>query len=310
MDKVNPYDYVPTDHYQLKPVSVSNQFQRFRLEFDSACPSDYPEMNAVSGDYYLPEQIDKPPLVILVHGVGDTSTLPCRFLARALAGAGIASLVLNMPIHSRRLPIELKKRFYDLSAQDWFNLYRISVINIRQALDWAETRTELNTRRLGVTGISFGGYVSAIAMGIDSRVRAGALLFTGGNLEKLARTRTSRRYTKYDISDELFRKNQSRYMAYVADVSARGFTNVAPPQLGYLFDPYTFASEIKGKPVLMMNARWDEYFPMETVKEFWQACGRPKQKWLPSGHASAWVFYPLIRRHVVNLFQQSFFVKP
>lgn len=305
MDKVNPYNYVPIDHYQLKPVSVSNQFQRFRLEFDSACPSDYPEMNTVSGDYYLPEQIDKPPLVILVHGVGDTSTLPCRFLSRALAGVGIASLILYMPIHSRRLPTTLKKRFYDLSAQEWFNLYRISVINIRQALDWAETRTELDNRHLGVTGISFGGYVSAITMGVDTRVRAGALLFTGGNLEKLARTRTSRRYARYDISDELFKKNQSRYMAYVADVSTRGFVNVTPPQLGYLFDPYTFASEIRDKPVLMMNARWDEYFPMETVKEFWQACGRPKHKWLPSGHASAWIFYPLIRHHVVTLFRNS-----
>ncbi|MEN8615277.1 alpha/beta hydrolase family protein [Dehalogenimonas sp. THU2] len=309
MNRFNPYDYVPVGNFTTEHISSTGTFQQFRVSFDSACPADFPEMNLVTGDYYLPRNTTKKhPLVVLVHGVGDTSTMPCRLLARSLAGAGIASLVLYMPIHSRRLPEEMKKRFYDLSAQDWFNLYRISVVNIRQVLDWAESRLEIDTHRLGVAGISFGGYVSAIAMGIDRRLRAGAFLFTAGNLEKLARTRSSSRFTRYDISEDLFRKNQSSYMAYVADVSARGFDNVPPPQVGYLFDPYTFCSEIKNKPVLMMNAHWDEYFPKEAANEFWEACGKPKQIWLPASHASAWIYYPVIRHHVVNLFRNSLMV--
>ena len=301
----NPYTYVKDDNFVVEPIAGSNKRQHLKLSFPSACPTDYPEMDTVTGDYYFPENAAKPPLVVLVHGVGDTSTVPCRLLAGALAKAGIASLTLHMPIHSQRLPEDMKKRFYQLSAQDWYNLYRISVINIRQALDWAETRSELDTRHHGVAGISFGGYVSAIALGVDNRLRSGALLFSGGNLEKLARIRKSRRYKKYEVSDDLYRKNQSRYMAYVADVAARGFENVPPPQLGYLFDPYTFTPEIKTKPMLMMNAHWDEYFPKEAINDFWQACGKPKQVWLPAGHASAWIYYPLIRYHVVNIFRKT-----
>lgn len=305
MSDFNPYNYRDGGGFDVKPAKGAGTFRKYEVTFPSACPTDYTEMDTVSGEYCLPDTDKKPPLVLLVHGVGDTSTIPCRLLAGALARSGIASLTLYMPIHSRRLPSEMKDKFYQLSAQDWFNFYRISVINIRQALDWAEDRRELDSRHMGIAGISFGGYVSAIALGLEPRLRAGALLFTGGNLEKLARTRSSRKYARYEISDETYRKNQSRYMAYVADVAARGFENVSPPQLDYLFDPYTFTPELKTKPLLMMNARWDEYFPREAVDDFWQASGKPRQVWLPAGHASAWLFYPFIRRRVVELFRDT-----
>ncbi|MDV2988947.1 MAG: alpha/beta hydrolase family protein [Dehalogenimonas sp.] len=305
MSDFNPYTYRDSGDFKVEPVNSSGAFKKFEVSFSSACPTDYPQLDTVTGEYCLPNTDDKPPLVLLVHGVGDTSTVPCRLLAGALTKSGIASLTLTMPIHSRRLPAEMKRDFYSLSAQDWYNLYRISVVNIRQALDWAESRSELDSRHMGVAGISFGGYVSAIALGLDQRLRAGALLFTGGNLEKLARTRSSRKYARYAVSDELYRKNQSRYMAYVAEVAARGFENVSPPQLGYLFDPYTFTPELKTKPVLMMNALWDEYFPKEAVNDFWQASGKPRQVWLPAGHATAWVFYPVIRRQVVDMFRKT-----
>lgn len=306
MSEFNPYQYTGKDNFSVEPVNNSGSSQEFTLTFSSACPTDYSELNTVTGEYRLPRQYDKAaPLVLLIHGVGDTSTIPCRLIAGALAKSGIASLTLYMPIHSRRLPTEMKHDFYNLSAQDWYNLYRISVINIRQALDWADSRPELDSRHIGVAGISFGGYVSAIAMGIDQRLRSGALLFTAGNIEKLAKTRSSRRYKKYEVSDDLFRKNQSRYLAYVADVEAYGFEKVTPPQLGYLFDPYTFTPELKNKSLLMINAHWDEYFPKDTAKEFWQASGKPKQVWLPAGHASSWLFYPLIRRHTVELFRRT-----
>jgi pimeloyl-ACP methyl ester carboxylesterase len=306
MADFNPYIYRGRDEFQVEPAGVGRDFRKYTLTFPSACPSEYPELDTVTGEYLLPIGTKaKPPLVLLIHGVGDTSTIPCRGLAGSLARDGIASLILYMPIHSRRLPQPLKKDFYRLSAQDWYNLYRISVVNIRQALDWAESRPELDHRRIGVTGISFGGYVSGIALGVDSRLRAGALLFTAGTLEKLARTRSSGKYGRYDISEDTYRRNQSRYHAYVAEVEARGFDNVLPPQLSYLFDPYTFTPELKSRPLLMVNARWDEYFPRDAVREFHRACGRPSQVWLPAGHASAWVFYPLISRRVVELFRKN-----
>jgi hypothetical protein len=159
---------------------------------------------------------------------------------------------------------------------------------------------------MGIAGISFGGYVAGIALGIDDRLKAGAILLACGNLEKLAWTRSTRRLPRYEVSETIYRDGQSRYMAYVDEVSARGYQNVIPLRSSYSFDPYTFCSTIKTKRVFLTNAAWDEYFPSEAAKEFWEACGRPDQLWLPSGHASAWLFYPLIRNRVVKLFHQTF----
>ncbi len=302
----NPYDYTPASRYTVIPATENGRYRKVTVSFPSACAAEYPDLADVCGVCYLPRKAGKSPLVVLAHGIGDTSAVPCHLLARSLAGTGIASFVVYLPVHSRRLPADLKERFYRLTAQDWYDLYRVSVINIRQALDWAATRPEIDADRLGVAGISFGGYVAAIALGVDSRLKAGAILLACGNQEKLAWTRRSRRFAKYDISEAVFREHQERYFRYVSEVGQHGFENVAPPHPGYPFDPYTFCPAIKKKRVLMVNARWDEYFPREAALDFWRSCGRPKQVWLPTGHASAWFLYPVIRRYVVHLFRPSF----
>ena len=305
----NPYDYKPVERYTVLPAAGNPRYRKLAVSFPSACATESPRMNDVSGVCYLPQKAVKPPLVVLAHGVGDTSATPCHLLAGALADNGIASFVLYMPVHSRRLPEEMKARFYRLSIQEWLDFYRVSVVNIRQVLDWAETRPELDADRMGVAGISFGGYVSAIALGVDSRLKSGAILLACGNQEKLAWTSTTRRFGKWDVSEEYYTEAQKNYLSYVDDVASRGFDNVPPLRPSYPFDPYTFSSTIKDKQVLMVNAKWDAYFPREAALDFWQACGRPKQVWLPAGHASAWLYYPIIRRHVVELFRESFMAK-
>jgi len=309
MSFVNPYNYSSVEKYVVAPAASSGQYHRLALSFPSAGGLITPGLKDASGTCYLPRPTRRSPLVVLAHGVGDSSTIPCHLLARALADAGIASLVVYLPIHSSRIPADLKERFSRLSAQEWFDLYRVSVINMRQALDWAASLPEIDPDRMGVAGISFGGYVAAITLGVDERLKAGAILLACGNQGKLAWTRSSRRFARWNISEEAFRQHQENYLSYVAEVSAQGFKNVEPPYPGYPFDPYTFCSTISDKQTLLVNARWDEYFPRQAAEDFRQACGNPKQVWLPAGHASAWLFYPIIRHHVVGLFRDSFQVK-
>ncbi len=309
MKVTNPYDYNPGKHCAVLPTGANGTYRKLAVNFPSAVTVQGSKPADVLGTCYLPQKVEKAPLVVLVHGVGDTSAVPCHALARALATIGIASFIIYLPIHSRRLPAEMKARFYRLSIEEWFELYRHSVINIRQAIDWVESRPEIDASRLGVAGISFGAYVSAIALGIDPRLKAGALLLTSGNLEKLSWTRSTRRFERYDVSAEVFNEGQRRYLAYVDEVSERGFDQVPRPLPGYAFDPYTFSATLGKKDVLLVNALWDEYFPREAAKEFGQACGGPRQVWLPAGHASAWLFYPVIRHHVVDLFRKSLLAK-
>ncbi len=306
MGFTNPYDYLPTDVSAVVSIPSKNHYSKFAVTFPSAADRDgkYP-MGHVTGVYYLPKRSSKVPLVIFVHGIGDTSTVPCHALARSLIKVGIASFVIYLPIHSRRLP-ETMRDFHALSIDEWLELYRVSVINIRQVLDWAQHRPEIDSSRLGIAGISFGGYVAGIALGVDERLKAGALLLSCGNQEKLGYTRSTKQIPRYNVTETTYKEGQHQYLDYVERVSSLGFENVIPPKSSYPFDPYTFCSTIKTKPVFLANALWDEYFPRKAAKEFWQACGRPNQLWLPSGHATAWLFYPMIRSRVVKFFRQVF----
>lgn len=306
MGFTNPYDYQPVTHFASIPLKGNGRYSQLAVSFSSSDEKYQSSMGDVTGICYLPKSSEKSPLVVLVHGIGDSSTIPCHALARSLVHEGVASFVIYLPIHSRRLPAEMKARFYNLSIEEWLELYRVSVINIRQVLDWAKTRPEIDSSRLGIAGISFGGYVAGIALGLDSRLKSGAILVACGNQEKVGWTRSTKRIPRYNVSEAIYQEGQKSYLAYVNEVSAKGFENVEPSKSSYPFDPYTFCSKIKEKPVFLANALWDEYFPRQAAREFRQACGNPPQLWLPSGHATAWLFYPLIRNKVLKLFKRAF----
>ena len=147
--------------------------------------------------------------------------------------------------------------------------------------------------------MSLGAIVGSIAMGIDPRIKAGVFIVHGGNTGKMMQTNSVSRFgNKYRLPDNEYQENQKNYADYLAEVAEKGFENVEPAKRNYLIDPLTYAPMLKGRPVLMINARWDEIFPQETSLDFWQACGKCERVDFPATHASIWIWYPLIMRHI------------
>jgi len=304
---VNPYNY---DNNTLEFKSYLKKENakslHYWIEFQSALNTGHSENNMVKAEYYWPKVDGKTPLVILVHGMGDQSIIPCKILAQTLLKQGIACLVLYLTIHSKRIPKVMRDHLPYLTSDEWSQSYQLSVVDIRQVVDWAYNRNELDEKQIVTLGISFGGFVSAIAMGIDTRIKAGVFIVTGGNSAKMNWLSKSRYYRKgYQQTESDYLEIQSSYVKYLTEISEKGFENVTPARESFLTDPLTFASYLKGRPVLMINASWDKYIPKETVIEFWQACGQPPIKWIPSGHASVWLWYPSIRRHIVDFLKSS-----
>lgn len=306
---MNPY-YYDNDEVQaeLQPAAGrAKHWFRYSVHFPSTYQTHHEELNTVEGVYYCPRQAGTIPLVILVHGMGDQSVIPCQFLARHLARMGMATFVLYLPFHSSHMPETMKKRLPNLNPEEWFELYRVSVINLRQVVDWAGSRTELDNKRVAAFGISLGGFVSAIAMGVDKRIKAGVFTVTAGNSEKMMRLSKAETYrTGYQRSDDEYNQIQKTYTEYLAEVAEKGFENVDAARPSFLTDPMTFAPYLMGRPILMINALWDKYIPREAVLDLWQACGRPGIKWFPAGHGSIWLWYPVIRRHITRFLSSAF----
>jgi cephalosporin-C deacetylase-like acetyl esterase len=302
---MNPYSYQAINSdFEVTLAKKNRSWQRYTVTFPTAHPTRYEKSNTVRGEYFRPARGNNLPLAILVHGLGDRSVIPLKILARSLLRRGIACFILYLVLHSSRMPPSEPSH---LSSDEWFEKYRISVIDVRQVIDWAETRVEINKAEIGVVGISFGGFISTIAMGIDRRIRAGVLIASGGNLEKIAfMSKTLPKRWGFRHTEAEFTAQQHRYFQYLSEVAEKGLEKVKPPARGFLIDAMTYAHRLRNRPLLLINARWDEVIPREATLNFWEACGKPAISWLPGGHATIWLWYPLLERKIVRFLKSTF----
>jgi predicted esterase len=300
---MKPFSYPPVSpRFNLQLKEKNNKWLHYAVNFPVARPTKYKEHNTAFGEYYQPINGNNLPLAILVHGMGNRSILPCKLLAKDLAKMGIASFILYLVFHSCRMPKAIKSRFPKLTPEEWFEGYQTSVVDVRQIVDWASSNRQINKEQIAVIGISLGGMISAISMGIDKRIRAGVITISGGNYESPAWLRR----TCPDWTEAEYAEAQEAYKRYLAEVVEKGFQNIEPPKKTYLTDPLTFASYLRQRPLLMINAALDERIPKQATLDLWEASGKPEIKWLPGTHSSVWLLYPRIRREIINFLSSTF----
>jgi len=308
---MNPYSYPKAElQPNLKLKKRARRWSHYLVDFPTAHPTPYELNNTVLGEYFQPRGAENAPLVVLLHGIGDLSVTPCRILAKVLVRKGMASFIIYSVMHSKRMPADVMKRFPHLTSREWFESHVISVIDLLQVIDWAESRAEINAEKIAAVGISFGGFISAIAMGLDNRIKAGGLIVTGGNSTKIGwETRASDYNRKRTQTREAYQKTLESYMKYLAEVEEKGLEKVKPPEESFWTDPMTFAHRLRKRPVLMINARWDGAIPKEATLDFWEAAGKPPISWLPATHPTIWLWYPFIRGKIIRFLKSEFEVR-
>jgi dienelactone hydrolase len=291
---INPYAYIRQDNQvECRLREQTKLWTRYSVSFPSACYTSYLDNNRILGEYIVPAGKARAPLAILVHGMGDRSIIPCKLISRTLARHGIASFILFLVFHTYRASDIIRNKYPRLSAEEWFESYQVSVTDVRQVVDWAVSRPELDINKISVLGISYGSFISSIAMALDDRIKAGILIEAGGNSDKITRNSlVLRRQYKHD--EEIYRQNQDCYAQYLEEVAEKGFENVVALNSSFLTDPLTFSVYLRDRPLFMINALFDEMIPRVATLELWEACGKPPIRWYPATHASIWLLYPLI----------------
>jgi dienelactone hydrolase len=300
---MNPYNYPNSKpDFALELNETTRGWLRYAVKFPIAKPTRYEENNVAYGEYYQPRRGSNWPLAILVHGWGDRSVLPCKLLAKDLAKKGVASFILYLVFHPRRMPYVVRERLPNLTPEEWFEGYQTSVIDIRQTIDWAGKNKDINKNKIAVIGISLGGIISAISMGVDERIGAGVILVAGGNYEGRAWLKK----TQPSHSESEYSQYQKRYTQYLHEVAQKGVDKVTPLKKSYLTDPMTFATYLRERPLLMLNAMWDERIPKQSTTDLWEACGKPEIKWYPATHSYIWLLYPLLLSQITNFLNSAF----
>lgn len=136
------------------------------LRFTSPVRTRYPENNLANARWFPAR--GRRAIVLLPHWNSDA--LAYTSLCRVMNLMGIAVLRLSMPYHDIRMPAEIRRADYAVSANIGRTLdaVRQGVVDIRCCLDWLEER---GYNRLGIVGTSLGSCYAFLAAAHDPRIR-------------------------------------------------------------------------------------------------------------------------------------------
>jgi hypothetical protein len=123
------------------------------------------EGKIISGLYVRAEGVEGPaPLLVQVNGLDSTKEMKYRVgLPAWLAKRGVSSLVIDQPGTGEALRLHGLTARYD--SEHWAS----------RIVDWLETRSEVDAKRIGLEGVSLGGYYCPRAVAFEPRFACGVV---------------------------------------------------------------------------------------------------------------------------------------
>jgi predicted esterase len=176
-----------------------------------------------------------------------------RFGDRAFAKAGYAVFRIDFSLHGERRDPDFRK--FDLRKPFPFttrNAIVQTVFDLRRAVDFLQSRPEIDSTRIGFMGISLGGITGTIFCGVEPRIKVPVLALAGGGFHLLF-----------------------------------GFKMLSPTIQNLLapIEPLNFVGRISPRPTLFINASKDEVIPPRLAKKLQNAAGAPKKVvWFATRH--------------------------
>jgi dienelactone hydrolase len=190
--------------------------------------------------------------VVLLHGAGGDRRYFLPY-ARRLAGRGFAALTLTAPSGSAPAaaaglgPRAQLLRLQELAAED--------VVSVRRAVDFLDTITSVDPRRIGLVGWSAGARTGALVAGVEPRIRV-FVLMSGGAAPVSEYARVAPAALRSDIRRILGR-----------------------------VDPLRWIAQARPGSIFLQDGLHDEFVPSAALKALARAAPpRTRVRWYDAGH--------------------------
>ncbi len=203
------------------------------------------EGQQVVGTLHLPDGVGSHPAVVLCHGFTG-QRIETHFLfvktSRALEGAGIASLRFDF-----RGSGESEGEFRDMTVET-------EVSDALKAVDTVCALSEIDADRVGVLGLSLGGFVAACVTGFEKRVKSTVLWSAVASLSETIGRR-------FDAEQRKLFEEQG-YVDIGGHALGKGFMDAVEA-----LDPLQLIGKSSG-PVLIVHGTADESVPVEHAHRY------------------------------------------
>ncbi|MFP3903095.1 MAG: alpha/beta hydrolase [Armatimonadota bacterium] len=233
-ERVNDTEYFSTDH----------------ITFDAVDGSRIPAI------LYLPktENNEPVPCVLLLHGYGGDKESYGGVLAAFMAPMGIGVMAIDARLHGERAREDVKLFSDDL--QRTHDAMMDTVIDNRRALDYLDTRPDIDHDRYLCMGLSMGAILGSVLGPVDDRIGSAALIVGGGRLDILV--------MQSDLGDV----SKMREAGVTGEMLAEYLTDV---------EPVNFIGHFAPRELLFVNGRDDDVVTPECAQYLHEAADDPKE---------------------------------
>jgi len=236
----------PTTDYRME---TSGEGERI-VTFPSALATPHPENNLVSCRYFPAAK--RTPAAVLVLPQWNSDPGGHVGLCRLLSWNGLSALRLSLPYHDRRMPPELTRADYIVSANvaRTVQVCRQAVLDARRAIAWLASQ---GYDRIGILGTSLGSCLALLTTAHEPLIRAQAL-----------------NHISPDFADVVWRGLSTRHVREGLD------GHIDLDLLRSLWQPISprwYLERLRDRPTLLVYARYDLTFPVDLSEDLVRAFG-------------------------------------
>lgn len=173
------------------------------LQFTSAVETPSEKNNTVHARYFPGNprfRRGNKAVVVLPHW--NASPGQHVALCEAIAKVGISAIRISLPYHDRRMPLELTRADYAVSANmaRTIDATRQAVIDVRSCFDWLQQRGYTD---LGIVGTSLGSCYAFLAASHDPRIKVNVFNHCSTYFADVVWTGLSTRHIRQGIEDRI-----------------------------------------------------------------------------------------------------------
>ena len=244
------YDVNAPLNLQKTVESTKNGVEVSAISFSS------PDGGSVTGLLFDPvTRSSLRPGIVLMHGMPGTARVMAA-QAQLLADFGAVVIAIDAPFARRSGP---PVRF---STQDRAEQIQL-IKDLQRAVDVLRARVNVDSQRIAYLGISYGGAMGALFVGVERRIKAAALVVGDGGL------------VSHFTGPE-----DSNFMAGLScGTRVDWFRAMAP------IEPVRFIPHASPPALLLQNGRTDNLVPTADAEALHAAAPEPKTiRWYDAGH--------------------------
>lgn len=234
----------PTTAYELERAGASATAHGRRLTFPSALETPHRANNTVVCRWFEARRKSRAAVLVLPQWNSDRGGHVG--LSRLLAWNGMNALRLSLPYHDDRMPPELTRADYIVSANigRTVQVCRQAVLDARRAIAWL---AEQGCDRIGILGTSLGSCLSLLTTAHEPLIRAQAL-----------------NHVSPHFADVVWRGISTRHVREALD------GHIELDMLRELWKPISprwFLDRVRDRKTLLVYALYDLTFPRDLSEE-------------------------------------------